>query len=172
MKTHYKKILPQYFNEVVNGNKPFELRVDDCNYKVGDTLVLKEFKPKINEEFTGREISKEISYVLHGGQYGLEKDYCILGLKLEGINLVNIDLTGITASTELLKVIEENNEFESAVFECLCNPIDENRKHAIEEFWDKVQSSLSYLQVTLGIKADEVMEQYNLHLEKIKNRPR
>lgn len=88
------------------------------------------------------------------------------------IKLRDIDLTGISASTELNKMNEENKEFEEAVFESLCNRSYDTDKHAIEEFWDKVQSSLSYLTVTLGIKADEVMDHYNLHLEKIKNRPR
>ena len=90
----------------------------------------------------------------------------------KSLRLVDLNLQGITPSDELLKVKEENKEFEMAILECLCNPIEENKLHAIEEFWDKVQSSLSYLQITLDIKADEVMENYNLHLEKIKNRPR
>lgn len=88
------------------------------------------------------------------------------------LRLVDLNLQGITPSDEFQKVQEENKEFEMAVLECLCNPIEENKLHAIEEFWDKVQSSLSYLRITLGITADEVMEQYHLHLEKIKNRPR
>lgn len=88
------------------------------------------------------------------------------------IELKDIDLTGISASTELSKMNEENREFEEAVFEGLCNRSYETDKHVIEEFWDKVQSSLSYLTVTLGITAEEVMEHYPLHLEKIKDRPR
>ncbi|NMF06279.1 helix-turn-helix transcriptional regulator [Clostridium beijerinckii] len=88
------------------------------------------------------------------------------------LRLVDLNLKGISPSDELQKVNEENKEFEMAVLECLCNPIEENKLHTIEEFWDKVQSSLSYLQITLGITANEVMEQYHLHLEKIKNRPR
>ena len=90
----------------------------------------------------------------------------------KSLRLVDLNLQGITPSDELLKVQEENKEFEMAILECLCNPIEENKLHAIEEFWDKVQSSLSYLQITLGITANEAMEQYHLHLEKIKNRPR
>ena len=90
----------------------------------------------------------------------------------KGIVLKDLNLQEIRPSDEFLKVQEENKEFEMAVLECLCNPIEENKLHAIEEFWDKVQSSLSYLQITLGITANEVMEQYHLHLEKIKNRPR
>lgn len=116
------------------------------------------------------EMLNKIAKILRVPLESLVLDNFIPNDKL--INLVDLNLQGITPSDELLKVQEENKEFEMAVLECLCNPIEENKFHAIEEFWDKVQSSLSYLQITLDIKADEVMEQYHLHLEKIKNRPR
>ncbi|MDR3595131.1 DUF3850 domain-containing protein [Clostridium sp.] len=137
MKTHYKKILPQYFEDVINGNKPFELRVNDCNYKVGDTLVLKEFKPKINEEFTGREISKEITYVLYGGQYGLDKDYCILGLKHDckekEVYLRAINTFG--QYTQMVKAMEECGELIRALSRII---IDQNAdvKNVCEEIAD------------------------------------
>lgn len=72
------KILPIYFEEVVNGNKTFELRKNDRDYKVGLKLVLREFE---NNTFTGRIITKTVTYILKGGQYGLDKDYVILGIK-------------------------------------------------------------------------------------------
>ena len=116
------------------------------------------------------EMLNKIAKILRVPLESLVVDNFIPNDKL--INLADLNLQGITPSDELLKVQEENKEFEMAILECLCNPIEENKLHAIEEFWDKVQSSLSYLQITLDIKADEVMEKYNLHLEKIKNRPR
>ena len=116
------------------------------------------------------EMLNKIAKILRVPLESLVLDNFIPNDKL--INLVDLNLQGITPSDELLKVKEENKEFEMAVFECLCNPIEENKLHAIEGFWDKVQSSLSYLQITLGITANEAMEQYHLHLEKIKNRPR
>lgn len=88
------------------------------------------------------------------------------------IELKDLDLTGITPIEELRKVEEENKEFEDAVYECICNNTEENRNHVIEEFWDKVQSSLSYMQVTLGIKAVDAERSYPKHLQKIKKRPR
>ena len=109
-------------------------------------------------------VSLKINSVFNAEIYEVEND--------KSLRLVDLNLQGISPSDELLKVQEENKEFEMAILECLCNPIKESKLHAIEEFWDKVQSSLSYLQITLDIKADEVMENYNLHLEKIKNRPR
>lgn len=39
---HELKILPEYFNEIMYGRKKFEVRFNDRNFKVGDTLLLKE----------------------------------------------------------------------------------------------------------------------------------
>lgn len=174
MKTHYKKIMPQYFNEVVNGNKTFELRANDCGYKKGDKLILQEIIIDIrtmSKTYTGNEIEKEISYVFKDELYGLESGYCILGLKPEGIKFINIDLSKISELEQLYKVKEENIEFDEALIFFLENRSIENRLHVIEEFWDKVQSSLGMLD-KYEISADEVMKLYPLHLEKIKNRPR
>ena len=91
---------------------------------------------------------------------------------MEAVKLRNIDLTGISASTERAKIDEEDREFENAIYESLVNRSYENDKHAIEEFWDTVQARLGLLQITLGITADEVAEHYKYHEEKIKNRPR
>lgn len=90
----------------------------------------------------------------------------------KGITLKNIDLTGISPSTEREKISEEDREFENAIYESLVNRSYDNDKHAIEEFWDTVQARLGLLQLTLGITADEVMEHYYLHEEKLLNRPR
>lgn len=81
---HELKILPQYFAAVKSGEKTFELRKNDRGYEVGDTLLLKKFvlreEPK-KSYYTGDKIIKEISYILEGGQYGLEEGCCVLGLK-------------------------------------------------------------------------------------------
>lgn len=89
-----------------------------------------------------------------------------------GIVLKNIDLTGITPSDEREKISEEDREFENAIYESLVDKSYDNYKHAIEEFWDTVQARLGLLQLTLGINAEEIMEHYKYHEEKIKNRPR
>lgn len=76
---HNLKILPGYFVKVVDGSKKFELRKDDRGYKVGDTLLLREFDGE-KREYTGREIRKEVTYILKGGMYGLQKGYVIMSL--------------------------------------------------------------------------------------------
>ncbi len=78
MKLHELKILPQYYNKVLSGEKRFEIRKDDRYFKVGDIIRLCEYDGK---EFTGRDSLYDITYKLDGGEYGLEKGYCILSIK-------------------------------------------------------------------------------------------
>ena len=76
---HELKILPQYYDDCVDGIKTFELRKDDRNYQVDDTLVLKEWNGK---EFTGRSYPFLITYVLRDvPQYGLQKGFVIIGIR-------------------------------------------------------------------------------------------
>ena len=76
---HELKILPEYFDEVRRGNKTFELRKDDRNYKVGDTLRLLEFD---YGTYTGRECNRTILYILRDvEQYGLKEGFVILAMK-------------------------------------------------------------------------------------------
>ena len=78
MKTHYKKLVQPFFDDVWDGKKMFELRKNDCNYTVGDLIVLKEYDP-MNDTYSGREIEAFITYILQDYE-GLEEGYCILGI--------------------------------------------------------------------------------------------
>lgn len=75
VKTHELKILPEFYAQVLSGNKKWELRKNDRDFKVGDRIILKEWTDE--KEFTGREYEARILYVFHGGRYGLEEGYCI-----------------------------------------------------------------------------------------------
>ena len=57
-----KKILPEYFDAIASGKKTYELRLGDFEPSEGDTLLLREWDAE-KKEYTGREISKEITYV-------------------------------------------------------------------------------------------------------------
>lgn len=71
--THELKILPKYAAAQMGGLKPWELRKNDRDFKVGDII-----------KFTiiGRDVtySKVIKYIFKGGEYGLEEGYCIMTL--------------------------------------------------------------------------------------------
>lgn len=77
MKTHELKILPKYFKDVVDGYKKFELRKNDRDFQIGDSLLLKEF----DGDYTGDSVQVVITYIFQGGEYGLDKDYVILGIE-------------------------------------------------------------------------------------------
>lgn len=74
---HELKILPEYFEAVKSGDKKFELRKDDRDYKVGDIIVLNEWD---GEAYTGERIQMKIRYILRDcPEYGLAEGYCIIG---------------------------------------------------------------------------------------------
>jgi hypothetical protein len=76
---HKLKIWPEYFDDIESGKKPFEVRRFDRDFKVGDVLHLQEFYPS-NSLYSGREVFKEITYILNGGQWGIEEGNCVIGL--------------------------------------------------------------------------------------------
>jgi len=74
---HYLKTWPPYFQEVADGNKTFELRTYDRDYREGDILVLQEFVP--DSGYTGRAVSKRVGFILKDG-FGLPDNMCIMSL--------------------------------------------------------------------------------------------
>ena len=58
-----KKIWPEFFDGVKNGEKRFTIRLADFDINEGDTLVLKEYDPE-KKEFTGRKTEKRCKTVL------------------------------------------------------------------------------------------------------------
>jgi hypothetical protein len=90
MKTHRLKILPEFFEAVRDGRKRFECRKNDRNFAVGDELVLMEaVAPGCN---TGRLVYTHVTFVLDGGQFGIDPEWCVLGIgypewKREGVEV-------------------------------------------------------------------------------------
>ena len=82
--THELKTLPVYWDAVASGQKPFEVRLDDRGFKVGDTLRLlrhESGQTAPSMDGRGQDISRDITYVLRGGQFGIEVGYVVLGLR-------------------------------------------------------------------------------------------
>jgi hypothetical protein len=85
---HELKCWPEYFEAVVTGKKPFELRKADRPYRVGDTLWLREFHPGnegyegmdvVQPEYTGRECRVEVTYILAHGSF-LQRGIIAMGI--------------------------------------------------------------------------------------------
>lgn len=58
-----KKVLPKYFQLILDGIKKYELRLADFECKEGDILILKEWNSE-TKSFTGREMEKKVTMSL------------------------------------------------------------------------------------------------------------
>ncbi len=60
-----KKVLPEYFQDIVDGKKKYELRLNDFDVNIEDTLVLEEWTvtdPE-NRQATGRKLERKVTYL-------------------------------------------------------------------------------------------------------------
>ena len=77
-KRHEQKILPEYFEAIVKGEKNFEVRFNDRNFSKGDILFLREHDGR---EYTGRTITVEVTYLLDNPAY-CKDGYVIMAIKV------------------------------------------------------------------------------------------
>ena len=75
---HRLKCWPEYFAPIKGNTKTFDLRVDDRGFKVGDLLQLQEWTPELG--YTGKEISKRVTYILRGPFFNPSHDHISPGL--------------------------------------------------------------------------------------------
>jgi ASC-1-like (ASCH) protein len=91
---HELNTWPEYLNAIMGGRKRFEVRVNDRNFKIGDRLLLREYirperkslKLRHDGYFTQRWARCEITYIMPGGQFGLQEGWCVLSIKLLSCN--------------------------------------------------------------------------------------
>lgn len=76
--THGLKILPQYFVDISNGIKKFEVRKNDRPFAVGDHLALTEYDP--DGGYTGRCMIVEVTYILNDPNF-CKEEYIVMGIK-------------------------------------------------------------------------------------------
>lgn len=91
---HDLKVWPMYFEPLIKGIKTFELRKADRDFQVWDFLDLREWDP-VKVEYTGRECSAAVIYILDGPM-------AIEGMCLMGLHLVR-DKSMRTYSREVLE---------------------------------------------------------------------
>lgn len=84
-----KKVWPKYFQEIIDGEKTFELRLNDFDIKEGDSLRLREFDPQ-SKKYTGREITKEVGYVGKWKIEELTEFWPIEDIQKNGIQVISL----------------------------------------------------------------------------------
>lgn len=76
--THELKTALEPFQAALEGRKPYEIRVADRPFNVGDILLLQEWS--MNLGYTGRALMRRVSYITRPGEWGLPPNLCVLGL--------------------------------------------------------------------------------------------
>lgn len=80
MKTYKIKLLLNFCDDVLSGDKNFEIRENDRGYQKGDRVVFQPYEP--TDPFVKHPISEkvyEITYVLNG--WGLKNGYVVFGIR-------------------------------------------------------------------------------------------
>lgn len=77
MKTHRIKILLNFCDDVLYGDKTFEIRENDRGYQKGDRVVFQPYEPFVKHPISDKVY--EITYVLSG--WGLKNGYVVFGIK-------------------------------------------------------------------------------------------
>lgn len=80
MTVHELKTWPNFLEHVISGEKTFEVRKNDRLFAVGDRLWLRGWDPR-RKEYTDREHTLVVTYVLEGGVFGVMPGFVVLGIK-------------------------------------------------------------------------------------------
>lgn len=101
---HELKITPEYFEGQLSGTKTFELRFNDREFTVGDTLHLREYA---DGTYTGRELYRQVSGILTGPCYGLIDGWVILSTLPANVPLLtDEEIRGLPGVYEFHKFCE------------------------------------------------------------------
>lgn len=74
---HELKILPEYFEAVISGEKSFEIRKNDRPFHKGDLIALNEYN---GQNWTGNSCLVYIDYILDNPDY-VKKDMVVMAIK-------------------------------------------------------------------------------------------
>lgn len=77
MATHKLKVWHEYMDDLINGDKNFELRFNDRNFQVGDILILEEYD-KEKKEYLNRNLKVEVTYILDNKVFDALRDGSVI----------------------------------------------------------------------------------------------
>lgn len=81
MKTHNLRTWPDFWEAIAGGEKTFEVRKNDREFEVGDTLKLNWYFPE-KDEYDGSWIEATVTYILYGPAFGVEEGYCVMAIQV------------------------------------------------------------------------------------------
>lgn len=87
MQMHNLKTIDTVFDAVASGAKRFEVRKNDRFFQAGDTVIMHKvdaagFYCVDERNKKVKSIEFKIGWILQGGQYGLDAQYCVFQLEL------------------------------------------------------------------------------------------
>lgn len=140
MTTHVLKTWPEYYQAIIDGTKPFEVRQNDRGFAVGDVLLLQEYDPK-TDKCTGRATSRTVTYLLEDEGFTSQPDCCVMGLAASAPSLY------VGQNTDkLLDNIEEL--FEVIPCDCgrACRECDDDYQEGYKFDWNGTnEEAIDYL---------------------------
>lgn len=74
---HALKTEPKAFNDTATGNKLFEIRKNDRNFKINDIIILQEYI-SAQKEYTGKFVIAKVTSIY---DYEQKEGYVVLGIK-------------------------------------------------------------------------------------------
>ena len=87
---HELKCIDYLFDSVKDGSKPFDVRKNDRGFQTGDIVELVKidkdgyYVPEnLDNKFSRQTLKRKITFILQGGQFGIQSGYCVLGLGSE-----------------------------------------------------------------------------------------
>lgn len=90
MKIHRLKTDPDVFDDLMCKAKTFELRFNDRDFQLGDTLTLRETRHSGEEMkngapliYTGFYINARVTHMIRGPRLGLMKGWVIMSIEFE-----------------------------------------------------------------------------------------
>ncbi|MEO0870471.1 MAG: DUF3850 domain-containing protein [Pseudomonadota bacterium] len=75
-KIHYLKTDQQFKFDVMRGEKRFEVRRNDRDFKQGDILML----GPVSDDDDKSVVPVRVDYILEGGQFGIEPGYVVMSV--------------------------------------------------------------------------------------------
>ena len=88
MAIHVLKTVGAVWNALSSGEKRFEVRKNDRCFQSGDTVILRKLDPDntaairfVNNRREFIELEFKVGWILQGGQFGIEPNYCVFQLE-------------------------------------------------------------------------------------------